>query len=511
MSVSADPKFLDSIRAGYTDDPFAQRVLRNLSSMDGASLVDGLLFISGHLVVPCVTAIQEALFLLAHDSLGHFGADKSYAALRSSYYWPGMRADLENSFLPSCASCQWNKSIPSKLSGPLHPLPIPDCRGDSVAVDFIGPLPPDSGFDSLITMTCRSGSDIRLIPTSSTLTAKGFASLFYDHWYCENGLPLDIVSNRDKLFISRFWAEFTRLAGIKLKMSSAFHPQTDSASEQTNKTINQCLRFHVDRNQTGWVRALPRVHFHLMNSVNSSTGFSPFQLCMGRSPRIIPPLTMRPTMTPLGPSAASALIDRIHLDSLTAADALLATKVSQAEFANRHRKPGPTFRIGDCILLSTFHRRCDFHSRNTSRVAKFMPCYDGPYTVTHAHPGKSCYTLNLPNSDHTFPTFHSSLLRAFHDNDSSLFPSHHLPHPGPYVTADGIEEFVVDLILDERRHGRGHQYLVQWKGWGLDDARWLPRRELKDYVALDAWLSRSTTTPAEDRPPVTPTKHARLA
>jgi hypothetical protein len=77
-------------------------------------------------------------------------------------------------------------------------------------------------------------------------------------------------------------------------MSAAWHPETDGASERTNKTVNQALCFHVARNQTGWVRALPRVCFDMMNTVNVSTGFSGFQLRMGRSPRVIPPLIVAP-------------------------------------------------------------------------------------------------------------------------------------------------------------------------------------------------------------------------
>ena len=151
-------------------------------------------------------------------------------------------------------------------AGPLHPLPIPDSRGESVAVDFIGPLPEDQGYKMLVTMTDHLGADIRLVPCRNTITVSQFATLFFDHWYCENGLPLKIISNRDKLFMSCFWKALHTLTGVKVKMSSAYHPQTDGASEQTNKTVNQCIRFHVECNQKGWVKTLPQVHFHIMNS-----------------------------------------------------------------------------------------------------------------------------------------------------------------------------------------------------------------------------------------------------
>ena len=136
----------------------------------------------------------------------------------------------------------------------------------------------------LVTMTDHLGADICLVPCQNSIMASQFTTLFFDHWYCKNGLPKEIVSDCDKLFMSRFWKSLHKLTRVKVKMLSAYHPQTDGTSEHTNKTVNQCLHFHVQRNQKGWVRALPRVCFHIMNSVNASTGFLPFQLHIGCSP-----------------------------------------------------------------------------------------------------------------------------------------------------------------------------------------------------------------------------------
>jgi hypothetical protein len=229
-------------------------------------------------VIPRTGTLREDLFRLTHDNLGHFGFDKSYASLWDTYYWPHMRRDLNEAYIPACVQCQCNKNCTSKPVGPLHPLPIPDGRGDLIAIDFIGPLPVDEGFDCIVTITDRLGADIRIVPTHTEITAERFAAQFFDLWYCKNGLPLNIVSDRDKLFISKFWKALHNLMGVKLNMSSAYHPETDGSSERSNKTVAQALRYHVDRHQKGWVKALPLVRFNIMNTVNSSTGFSPFQL-----------------------------------------------------------------------------------------------------------------------------------------------------------------------------------------------------------------------------------------
>jgi Integrase zinc binding domain len=176
--------------------------------MKGITNSNGLLYIGSRLVILRYGDIRENLFQLTHDSLGHFGADKSYGSLCDAYYWPNMCRDLEKSYIPSCINCQRNKSRMTKPAGPLHPLPVPYACGDSITIDFIGPLP---GFDMILSMTDCLGSDIRIIPTHSTISANELAVLFFDNWYCENGLPRDIVSDRDKLFVSHFWKNYVSI------------------------------------------------------------------------------------------------------------------------------------------------------------------------------------------------------------------------------------------------------------------------------------------------------------
>lgn len=158
--------------------------------------------------------------------------------------------DLVESYLPSCIDCMHNKPSTTATAGTMHPLPIPDGQGDSVAIDFIGPLLDDQGpsHNTIVTITDCLNADLHIVPCRDNISAKQFTILFFDNWYCENGLPLDIVSDHDKLILSCFWKSLHKLTGIKLKMSSLYHPQMDGLSECNNKTINQCIQFHVERN-----------------------------------------------------------------------------------------------------------------------------------------------------------------------------------------------------------------------------------------------------------------------
>ena len=237
LSLAMDMSVLMDICASYLLNSLCTKIVN--SKATGVKNVDGLWYIGSHLVIPWYKDLQENLFCMSHDCLGHFRTDKSYATLCDSYYWPNMQQDLEMVYVLGCIDCQKNKSQTTKPARPLHPLPVLDKQGDSVAIDFMGPLPIDRGFNMICSMTDHLGSDIQLIPTISMLTADGMALLFFNHWYCKNGPLLMTICDWNKLFISLFWKVLYKLIGVSVKMSSAYHPETDGVSEWMNNTVNQ--------------------------------------------------------------------------------------------------------------------------------------------------------------------------------------------------------------------------------------------------------------------------------
>jgi hypothetical protein len=107
MSISADKMFLDEIKAGYQEDNWVTKTLVEARpSLPGIKLVNGLWYVGDCLVIPSIRNVCETLFRLAHNVLGHFGFDKTYASLCELYYWPNMRKELETSYVPRCMDCQ---------------------------------------------------------------------------------------------------------------------------------------------------------------------------------------------------------------------------------------------------------------------------------------------------------------------------------------------------------------------------------------------------------------------
>jgi hypothetical protein len=145
-----------------------------------------------------------------------------------------------------------------------------------------------------------------------------------------------------------------------------------------------------------------------MSSINKSTGFSPFRLCFGRSPCILPPLVTMPPNPSHDNITAWEVINNLQINVTNTHDNLLLAKISQSHFANPKRSEGPLYEVGDKVMLSTLHRRKDYKLKGQHHAAKFLPRYDGPYQIIDAHHDASTVTLNMSNAPNLFLTFHIS-------------------------------------------------------------------------------------------------------
>ena len=96
---------------------------------------------------------------------------------------------------------------------------------------------------------------------------------------------LSIVSDRDSSFTSHFWNGLQKELGTKVKLSTAYHPETDGQSERTIQTLEDMLRSCVIDFGRNWDSYLPLVEFSYNNSYHSSIDMEPFEALYGRKCR----------------------------------------------------------------------------------------------------------------------------------------------------------------------------------------------------------------------------------
>jgi len=84
-----------------------------------------------------------------------------------------------------------------------------------VSVDFVTGLLETNLFnrspvDTLLVIVYRYTKFTILVPTTKHLNIVGFVKIFYKEVECRYSTPLGIVSDRDKLFTSKFWEEYCK-------------------------------------------------------------------------------------------------------------------------------------------------------------------------------------------------------------------------------------------------------------------------------------------------------------
>ena len=181
--------------------------------------------------------IQEAH---AQVSMAHPRRNKTRRIIASRYYWLGLVKDIAQYIQNYHA---YRRAIVPQDRPPslLQPLPIPERLWQHISIDFKS-FPKDHlGHDMVYVVIDRLGKRAYSIPCQKTAIAKDMARLYITYVWRTHGPPNSIVSNRGPQFISEFWNEFYQILGIKLKLSIAFHLQTNRQTEIMKQYIDQRL------------------------------------------------------------------------------------------------------------------------------------------------------------------------------------------------------------------------------------------------------------------------------
>jgi len=135
---------------------------------------------------------------------------------------------------------------------------------------------------------------------------------------------------------------------------------------------------YVNEQQTNWPRFVHSVCYAFNTSVNSTTGFSPFELLYGHSPVLIAELGLE-KIAPPGTDYAKDLYKTINKLRERAYVNVLKAQAGMRRQYNKKRKAPRIYRTGDLVLLhyrKTVERlspKLTFHARGVYRILRKIP------------------------------------------------------------------------------------------------------------------------------------------
>jgi len=109
-------------------------------------------------------------------------------------------------------------------------------------MDFITTLPPAHRYSVIMVVIGCLSKFTHFVPLKQYFSSITVVEAFVQNIFKLHGFQKIIVSDGDKVFISRFWQQLFKAQGTKLAISSAYHPETDGQSEVLNKNLEIYLR-----------------------------------------------------------------------------------------------------------------------------------------------------------------------------------------------------------------------------------------------------------------------------
>ena len=250
-----------------------------------ADVRDGLLMYKGKILLDHTSPLVQSVLQECHSTPlgGHGGMQKTMARVCVAFSWDGVKRDVKK-FVQECDICQRVKYSTQATPGLLQPLPILDNVWEDLSMDFIIGLPVSEGYSTILVVVDRFSKQSHFGALPMNYSAPKVAQLFATMVCKLHGIPTSIVSDRDPIFLSKFWIELFALSGTVLKRITAYHPKTNGQSKVLNRILQQYLRCFVAEKPTKWYRFLHWAEYCYNANFHSSLGMSPFKAVYGREP-----------------------------------------------------------------------------------------------------------------------------------------------------------------------------------------------------------------------------------
>jgi hypothetical protein len=225
--------------------------------------------------------MRRLLLKQNHDDshASHFDVKRTLELLKRKYYWSAMSQDVKK-YVNACFACHRIKTIRHKSFEQLQSILMLKRFRLKWIMNFIIDLSfnvsKEIAYDSILVLVNRYTKYARYVRTRQNWIAVQLIDAMIEELFIKYEISEVIITDRESLFIAKYWSAFCYHLKLALRYNIAFYSQTDDQTERQNQTLEQYLRNYVNYQQNDWASWLAFAEYAYNNSHHDSINMSSF-------------------------------------------------------------------------------------------------------------------------------------------------------------------------------------------------------------------------------------------